>query len=269
MSVPRLAVRDLGGDGATLVLVHGFTGSSEDFADVAPQMTDLRRVVLMDQLGHGESPRAAAYTYEALSEALAAAILRLGVPVDLLGHSLGGRVALQVAIARPDVLRSLILMDTWADAPDRGEAGDVFAESLAGGASMATALERYDEAKPEGEEALIVARLGEDGNRVRLERNAERMDPAALVQLAPLVLLDTSNLLESARTLSCPVTVLVGERDTPFFRPSQRLAAHIPGAHLVAIAGAFHSPQLTHPDDWVAAVRCHLRRVDSLFEETA
>jgi pimeloyl-ACP methyl ester carboxylesterase len=68
-------------------------------------------------------------------------------------------------------------------------------------------------------------------------------------------------LLDRLGEIACPTTVLVGERDEPFRGPSDRLAAGIPGARLVVIDGAYHSPQHTHPEAWRAAVVEHLARV--------
>ena len=55
----------------------------------------------------------------------------VGEACDLLGHSMGGRVVLPVAIERPELLRSLILMDTWADTPDDAAGLDDMAALLA------------------------------------------------------------------------------------------------------------------------------------------
>ena len=77
------------------MLVHGFTGSSHDFALVADDLAADRRVVLLDQRGHGHSTktgRLEGYTIEQLVADLAAFLEAVGDgPVDLLGHSMGAR----------------------------------------------------------------------------------------------------------------------------------------------------------------------------------
>src|SRR5271157_3434474 len=102
----------------TLVLVHGFTGSSHDFALEVDALAVRRRVVTLDQRGHGHSTRSGVldgYTIEQLVADLVAFLEAVGGgPVDLLGHSMGGRVALGTVLSRPDVVSSLILMDTSA-----------------------------------------------------------------------------------------------------------------------------------------------------------
>jgi pimeloyl-ACP methyl ester carboxylesterase len=54
--------------------------------------------------------------------------------------------------------------------------------------------------------------------------------------------------------------VLVGENDHPFVDRAPELAADLPNGRLVVIDGAYHSPQLTHSDEWLAAVAEHLAR---------
>src|ERR1700722_11194548 len=98
----------------TLVLCHGYTGSSHDFALEVDALAAHRRVVTLDQRGHGHSTRTGhldGYTIEQLSADLTAFIDAVGEgPVDLLGHSMGGRVVMGLVLGRPDLVRSLILM---------------------------------------------------------------------------------------------------------------------------------------------------------------
>src|ERR1700733_1880836 len=102
----------------TFVLCHGFTGSALDFALEVDALADDRRVVTLDQRGHGHSTKTGhldGYTVKQLAADLTAFLEAVGAgPVDLLGHSMGGRVVMGVTLARPDLVHSLILMDTSA-----------------------------------------------------------------------------------------------------------------------------------------------------------
>src|SRR3954447_14134296 len=104
------------GAGDPLLLLHGFTGSKLDFHDQIGWFTDRRRVLAPDQRGHGESTnlaRADAYALDILVDDLAGFLDALDVArCDLLGHSMGGMVAMRFALLHPTRLRSLILMDT-------------------------------------------------------------------------------------------------------------------------------------------------------------
>ena len=119
-----LAWSEHGTGGTTLVLCHGFTGSSYDFALEVDALATRRRVVTLDQRGHGHSTKTgtlAGYTIQQLASDLAGFLDAVGGgPVDLLGHSMGGRVAVTLVLERPELVRSLILMDTsaWSFVPD-------------------------------------------------------------------------------------------------------------------------------------------------------
>ena len=111
----------------TLVLVHGFTGASHDFALQVDALAARRRVVTVDQRGHGHSTGTGViedYTIDQLTADLIALLEVVGGgAVDLLGHSMGGRVVMGLALQRPDLVHSLILMDTsaWSFMPDDDE----------------------------------------------------------------------------------------------------------------------------------------------------
>ena len=105
------------GDGPPLVLCHGYTGSSFDFSLEIPALATGRRVVALDLRGHGRSTATGAldsYTLAQLASDLIGLldVVGAGGPVDLLGHSMGGVVSMTAVLARPDLVRSLILMDT-------------------------------------------------------------------------------------------------------------------------------------------------------------
>jgi pimeloyl-ACP methyl ester carboxylesterase len=68
-------------------------------------------------------------------------------------------------------------------------------------------------------------------------------------------------LLDGLSRLEIPVTVLVGERDNGLRAGADQLAATIPGAELIVIPDAGHSPQEDNPAAWLAAIRSHFQRV--------
>lgn len=96
------------------VLVHGVTGWHRTWWRVAPALADAGwRVVAVDQRGHGHSPRiAGTVTVRDLAADLAGVIEGLDESVGLLvGHSLGGAVAIELAIDRPEIVERLVLED--------------------------------------------------------------------------------------------------------------------------------------------------------------
>ena len=109
----KLAVRDFGGSGRDLLLVHGLASTSHIFDLMAPMLTDDFRVVAYDQRGHGKSSKpSSGYGFEAVAGDGAAVIgeLHLVRPV-VLGHSWGANVALELATRHPGLVSGLVLLD--------------------------------------------------------------------------------------------------------------------------------------------------------------
>jgi pimeloyl-ACP methyl ester carboxylesterase len=107
----RLAVRDTGGVGPALVLIHGLGGRQSQWRSVAAELGDRFRIVTYDQRGHGASTTSADYRWSTLVGDLEALVHHFDLEdVTLVGHSLGAGVALEVA-GRLDSCRALALLD--------------------------------------------------------------------------------------------------------------------------------------------------------------
>lgn len=98
-------------DAPTLVIAHGLYGSGRNWGVIARRLADRRDVVAVDMRNHGDSPRFPTQSYPEMADDLAEVIETLGAPVDLLGHSMGGKAAMQLALTRPDLIRRLIVAD--------------------------------------------------------------------------------------------------------------------------------------------------------------
>lgn len=93
-----------------LVIAHGLFGSSRNFAGVARSLSETRTVITVDMRNHGESPWADSHAYPDLAADLAEVIDSLGT-ADLMGHSMGGKASMVLALTRPQGLRRLIVAD--------------------------------------------------------------------------------------------------------------------------------------------------------------
>lgn len=98
-------------DAPTLVIAHGLYGSGRNWGVIARRLADRRDVVAVDMRNHGESPRFPTQSYPEMAADLAEVIETLGAPVDLLGHSMGGKASMQLALTRPDLIRRLVVAD--------------------------------------------------------------------------------------------------------------------------------------------------------------
>ena len=94
-----------------LIIVHGLYGSGRNWGVIAKRLSDTRRVITVDMRNHGLSPRSDTHSYPDLANDLAELITHLNVPVDLCGHSMGGKAAMVFALQHSHLLRRLIVAD--------------------------------------------------------------------------------------------------------------------------------------------------------------
>jgi pimeloyl-ACP methyl ester carboxylesterase len=105
---------ELHGQGEPLLLLHGGLGSIDMFGSVLPKLAESRLVIAVDLQGHGRTALGKrAFRVESMGDDMAMLVKRLGHPkVDVLGYSLGGGVALRMALQRPESVRRLVLAST-------------------------------------------------------------------------------------------------------------------------------------------------------------
>ena len=100
------------GQGAPLVLLHGLFGSARNWGAVQKALAAEYRVVALDLRNHGASPHAPGMAYAAQAEDVAETLAALGIErAAVLGHSMGGKVAMMLALTRPDLVERLIVAD--------------------------------------------------------------------------------------------------------------------------------------------------------------
>jgi pimeloyl-ACP methyl ester carboxylesterase len=109
----QLAVRDFGGTGRDVLLLHGLASTSHIFDLVAPRLTRGFRVVAYDQRGHGESSKPSSkYGFAHMTADAVAVIRGLGLRTPIvLGHSWGANVVLELGVREPGLVSGLILLD--------------------------------------------------------------------------------------------------------------------------------------------------------------
>jgi pimeloyl-ACP methyl ester carboxylesterase len=251
-------------DATPLFLCHGFSGSSHDFALHVEGLARGRAVMCVDHRGHGRSPKLGAtdrYSIDRLTADLIALLdAEAGGPVDLLGHSMGGAISLRVTLERPDLVRSLVLMDTsaWSFAPPDADIAALMAAFIDG---YRPADGLPDLTSFSGPEEPLIAAATPAAWQVVKDEMAAAFDPYALKALGGELFHDEGiSVRGRLGEIGCPVTVIVGELDQPFADQADQLAAEMADGALTVIAGAYHSPQLTHPAEWIAAVDAHLAR---------
>lgn len=108
------------GKGEALIILHGLYGSSDNWVSIAKELESYFRVINVDQRNHGQSPHRSEHSYTLLTNDLLKLfeVLKLEKAI-LLGHSMGGKVAMQFTMEHPEKVSSLIVVDIapWSHDP--------------------------------------------------------------------------------------------------------------------------------------------------------
>ncbi len=99
------------GEGTPLLIVHGLFGSARNWRALAKHFSRTRPVVTVDMRNHGASFWNDSNSYTDLADDLAQVIRASGGQMDVLGHSMGGKAAMMLALSQPDLVRRLIVAD--------------------------------------------------------------------------------------------------------------------------------------------------------------
>jgi len=100
------------GQGEPIVLLHGLFGAARNLGAVQRALAPRFRVIALDLRNHGSSPHAAEMDYSIMAEDVLQTLATLGaLPAALVGHSMGGKTAMVVALARPDAVSRLVVAD--------------------------------------------------------------------------------------------------------------------------------------------------------------
>ncbi len=256
--VETLACTELG-SGPPLVILHGLFGSARNWTAVAKRLAAARRVLALDLRNHGASPWTPGMDYPDMARDVArfVASRELG-PVEVIGHSMGGKVAMCLALAEPALVRRLIVVDIAPVAYDHAFAAP-YAEAM-----LAIDLARHDTRRAVDRELarslpdpvlrgflmtnLVRAGGGGCGLRwgVNLEAIARNGD--ALMDFP-----------ETAASYGGPALFIGGARSDYLGTEAEAaVGRYFPGAEIARIAGAGHWVHAEAPEAFLGAVAAFL-----------
>ncbi|MBE1295891.1 alpha/beta fold hydrolase [Phycobacter azelaicus] len=98
-------------DQTPLLIAHGLYGSARNWGVIAKRLSDERLVVAVDMRNHGNSPFYGSHSYPEMADDLAEVIAAHGGRMDVIGHSMGGKAAMMLALRHPDAVRRLLVAD--------------------------------------------------------------------------------------------------------------------------------------------------------------
>jgi pimeloyl-ACP methyl ester carboxylesterase len=262
-----------GGEGPLLVLVHGITSSSASWEPVLPLLSEHFTVIAPDLLGHGQSDKPAG-DYSLGSHACLLRDLMLALGHDsgtIVGHSLGGGVAMQLGYQFPELMDRLVLIASGG----LGREVSLFLRAVtlpgaelvlpliasqpllsAGGAcARAGARVGLRAGADLGQIALGIASLSELGARRAFVHTARSVIDAGGQRV------DARDRLYLAEAV--PSLLVWGERD-PIIPALHGVRAHklMPGSTLELFQGAGHFPHLEEPARFATLLRDFVRRTD-------
>jgi len=242
---------EVAGEGPGLTLVHEGICDSRMWDEQWARYAQSFRVLRLDLRGFGQTPLEPGKFAHARD--VIETLERNGFESSaLIGVSLGGRVALEVALARPDLVSALVLVapgipgHAWSDGlraewtkeEAAFEAGDLDAAAEASVRTWVDGPRR----SPEQVDPALRARVTEMQLRAyELQRDAAEDDEELLVE----------NLLERLSEVRAPTLVLVGEEDQPDMHAiAERLEREIPGARFATIPDTAHVPSMERPREF-------------------
>jgi len=234
-----------GSNGEHISLLHGWGFNAAIWQETARTLANNAQLNCIDLPGHGRSPMpACGYSIETLADLIAETLPELG---NVVGWSLGGMVAMQIALRHPQKIKRLILVgsvarfvrdDNWRYAISP-EILQNFSESLR--SDIQQTLQRF----------VALQIMGNDDNRMILRKLRELLNsneaphPAALQ--GGLKILQQVDLRNQLSKITQPTLMIVGKRDTLSHpKTAGQMLPLLPNAQLEIIDGAGHAPFLSH-----------------------
>jgi len=236
-----------------LLIVHGLFGSARNWNVIAKRLSDQRQVLSVDMRNHGASPWNDDNGYRDMADDLAKVIAANGGRADVLGHSMGGKAAMVLALMRPDLVNRLVVADIAPVAYEHSHLPLIAAMRKLDLSQVETRRDadaQLAETIPEeGVRAFLLQSLDVKGKRWRLNLDVLEAEMPKIVGWPEDV----------AGSFDGPVLMLSGA-DSHYIAPAHRAAirGYFPSARFVKIPGAGHWLHAEKPRDFEQTVRAFL-----------
>jgi 2-succinyl-6-hydroxy-2,4-cyclohexadiene-1-carboxylate synthase len=251
-----------------LLLLHGFTGGADTWAEAIARFPPRRRVLAIDLPGHGPLPAEARTRGGIRIEDAVAAVLGFLddldlARVDLLGYSMGGRVALRMALDHPGRVRALVIESASPGIADDAEraarrrADDEMADRI-GRDGLDAFVDQWMAQPLFATQARLPA-----GARDRERAMRMRGDPAGLAAcLRGMGQGAMAPMWDALPSLQAPALLLAGELDAKYRDLAAKMAARMSRARVVIVPGAGHAAHLEAPGAFTELVDRFLTELD-------
>ncbi|WP_044871543.1 alpha/beta hydrolase [Pseudomonas sp. LFM046] len=231
------------GRGAPVLLVHGLGSSTRDWEYQIPALAARFRVIALDVRGHGRSdkPRER-YSIASFAEDVEALIEHLGlINVHLVGISMGGMIGFQLGVDRPDLLRSLTIVNSGPEVKPRSP-GDLLEIAKRWTLSRLLSLESI--AKALGR--LLFPLPGQEELRRKIEERWPQNDKRAYLSALDAII--GWGVRDRLERIHCPTLVVTADRDYTPVAQKEAYVKELPDARLVIIENSRHATPLDQPE---------------------
>lgn len=247
------------GQGSPLLLLHGFAGSIQNWDSLIATLQANFRVIAVDILGHGLSNKPSdveRYRIECVAQDMATLLCKLGNhPVHLLGYSMGGRLALYLAVHYPELIQSLVL------------------ESSSPG--ILSPIERENRAQQDAHLASEILKKGIEWfvdyweqialfasqkalpTEVYLTQRQQRLhnDPLGLANsLLGMGTGQQPSLWEALPQLALPTLLIAGQLDRKYIQINQNMAEYLPNGETCFVENVGHNAHLEDPAQFLETI---------------
>lgn len=249
------------GAGDPVVILHGLMGSCGNWRTVQAALADRYRVICFDLPNHGRSPHAARFDLRSIGDDVRESLDALGVErAAVIGHSLGGKVAMQMASDHAERLRGLVVVDI---SPRAIQPVQLFVLRACQQLDLASATRRSEL------DAGLAQFIPQAETRDFLLKNVGRDAEGRFTWRVPLqALIDNYRVVSDAPPLVAPyegAALFVAGGNSPFrlMADEALIRGWFPAASFVTIPGAGHLVHADQPEAFVAQVRSFLKRCDN------
>ncbi len=240
------------GAGSPVIILHGLLGFSDNWQTIAKGLAEQHLVITPDLRNHGRSPHVPSHTYPEMAEDLRVFMEEKWMfHASLIGHSMGGKVAMQLALTYPDMVEKLVVVDM-----EPGLADDNHSEIIQAllGLDLSKMKQRSEA------EAYLAERIPDFGTRQFLLKNITREEEGKFSWKMNLPVL-----WEHFGDILAPVTGEAFQKPTLFVRGSlsnyvkdsdwEQIILLFPNAELVTIEGAGHWVHADKPKELLEVLR--------------
>jgi len=248
----------------SVLMLHGFTGSLDDWQEIHPSLDDRFNYIGIDIVGHGnsDSPKEIShYTTHSLVGYLDTILNHLAISQTiLLGYSMGGRIALNFVVSRTQKIRGLILESTSAGIKNEKER----TKRITSDEELASYIEN------EGMEKFAVRWMDQDIFNTQRRFSDERLKKIRnkIAQNSSTGLVNTLRefstgkmpyLTKNLSTIQSKVLLISGKLDSKFYKLNSELVTQFPNAKHATIKNAGHNTHLEEPQQFIQAVNKFLK----------